>query len=534
MTPPRDRFLSASVHELIDFFENAAIGLQSIGPDGEVLWANQALVNLLGYDREQYVGHHIAEFHAEPAVVRSFMERLTAGETLRDFEAPLRHRDGSLRHVLIDANVYREEGQFVHTRCFVRDVTERKRLEDELARHARELALADRCKDEFLANLSHELRTPLNAVLGWARLLRGGKLTDDRREHAIHTIERNAAAQAKLIEDLLDVSRIISGKLTLDARPIPLSRVVADVVEAETPVAEAKGVHISFAPDDAAPIVIGDMNRLQQIVGNLVVNAIKFTPAHGHVRVAVEHDSSTVRVDVRDDGRGIAPAFIPFVFERFRQADGTSTRGHSGLGLGLTIVRDLVALHGGTVSVSSGGEGKGASFTVSLPLAALQFREVRLDDELAAAFSHATSDELRGLSILIVDDQPDACDLMSTVLQGSGACVAAVGTVAAALAAVESRLPDLVISDIGLPDEDGYDLIRKLRALPTERGGDTPVIALTAYAHPDDRRRALRAGFDQHVGKPIEPDALIALVGRAALKARRGRQQSGVVAAGSL
>jgi len=510
MTTAGERAFWATNDELTDFFENAAIGLQSIGPDGVILWANQALLDLLGYARAEYVGHSIRQFHADPQVVRRFMERLTAGETLRDFEAPLRCRDGSTRHVLIDANVYREHDRFVHTRCFVRDVTERKRLEDELARHVRELAEADRCKDEFLANLSHELRTPLNALLGWARLLRSGRLDPAKREQAVATIERNAVAQAKLIEDLLDVSRIVSGKLTLDTRPLDLSPLVRAVVDAEAHVAEQKGVRLSFVPDGSGPIVVGDLHRLEQVVWNLTANAIKFTPAGGHVQVRVEHDEDRVHIIVSDDGQGIAASFLPFVFQRFRQSDGTFKRGQSGLGLGLAIVRDLIALHGGSVSVVSDGADAGARFTVSLPLAAISLPTATHAGMLPGA--PARSRLLARLSVLLVDDQPDALDLMSLVLENQGATVIAVSSVAEALRVIAERKPDVLVSDIGLPLQDGYDLIRRVRSLSATDGGAIPAIALTAYAHAEDRRRALRAGFDLHLGKPVEPDELVASV----------------------
>jgi PAS domain S-box-containing protein len=508
MTPA----FKATSSELTDFFENAAIGLQSIGPDGVILWANQALLDLLGYSRAEYVGHSIRQFHADGQVVRRFMERLTAGETLRDFEAPLHCKDGATRHVLIDANVYREHDRFVHTRCFVRDVTERKRLEDELARHVRELAEADRCKDEFLANLSHELRTPLNALLGWARLLRSGRLDPAKREQAIATIERNAVAQAKLIEDLLDVSRIVSGKLTLETRPLDLSPLVRAVVENEGNAAEQKNLQLTFVPDGAGPIIVGDPHRLEQVVWNLISNAIKFTPEGGHVEVRVDHDEEHARILVSDDGRGISASFLPFVFERFRQSDGTFKRGQSGLGLGLAIVRDLIALHGGTVAVASEGEGTGARFTVTLPLAALSMNPSGLRSGAGGSGAPTRTRLLMGISVLLVDDQSDARDLMSLVLENHGAVVASVASVSEALEVLSEVKPDVLVSDIGLPLLDGYDLIRRVRSLPAHEGGAIRAVALTAYAHAEDRRRALRAGFDLHLGKPVEPDELVSCV----------------------
>jgi PAS domain S-box-containing protein len=389
-------------------------------------------------------------------------------------------------------------------------------------RERAELEEVNRAKDQFLATLSHELRTPLNSMLGWTRLLRSGKLDEATFARALDTIERNTKSQAQLIADLLDVSRIVTGKLALDVKPVQLASVVDAAVDSVRPVAGAKEIELLTIIDPSASESSGDAMRLQQVVWNLLSNALKFTPSGGRVEVHLGRKNGHACITVTDTGQGISPEFLPFVFERFRQADSTSTRVHGGLGLGLAIVRHLVELHGGRVDVASGGEGRGATFTVHLPLADAAPNDGAAHwtpEEKDSSFS--TRPDLGGLHVLVVEDEQDGRELITTVLERCGARVTAVRNVAEALEALEEGRPDVLLSDIGLPGEDGYTLIRKVRALEAERGSQIPAAALTAYASADDRLRALAAGFQVHVAKPVEPSELTAIVASLAGRAVR-------------
>jgi CheY-like chemotaxis protein/two-component sensor histidine kinase len=370
-------------------------------------------------------------------------------------------------------------------------------------------------KDEFLATLSHELRSPLNAMLGWTRLLNSRKFDEATTARALQTIERSAKSQAQLVEDLLDVSRIIQGKLRLNTRPVELVSVIEAAIETVRPAAQAKEIGIQSVLDPAAGPVAGDSDRLQQVVWNLVSNAIKFTPKGGCVQVRLERVNSHVEITVTDTGQGIESEFVPYVFERFRQADSSSTRVYSGLGLGLAIVRHLVELHGGTVLAYSEGQGKGATFTVKLPLlsiivAAAPGEHSPCTIALSMAFNNPPA--LKGVRVVIVDDEPDSRDLLVAALEQCEAKVFAFASASEALAAVSQLKPDVLVSDIGMPLEDGYSLIRKVRQLSAEQGGQIPAIALTAYARAEDRTRAIASGFQIHIAKPVEPTELATLV----------------------
>lgn len=767
--------------ELSDFIENASVSLHWVGADGTILWANQAELDLLGYSREEYIGRHIAEFHADGDVINDILSRLVNKETLHDYEARLKRKDGSVRYVLINSNVKWEEDRFIHTRCFTRDITVRKQAEEELRksrvqleellareqsaraeaerqrdftrlvlehaplaigvmeshdhrfvlvnrqtceltgrseeqligrphaeavpeadkvvapildrvyttgfdetrevevdlpkglrqllvtwtalpsrdgrpgsvlylslditdrkraeeavrenerqlrtmadampqlvwmaepdghifwynqrwydyagttpeqmegwgwqsvhdpemlphvverwraslengepfemefplkgadgvfrwfltrvsplrdsqgqivrwfgtntdideqrRNAEELREANRLKDEFLATVSHELRTPLTAILGWAHLLRVGQLDITSATGALETIERNARAQSQLIDDLLDVSRIITGKLRLDVRQVDPASFIEAAIESLRPAAEAKNVRIQKVMDTGVISVAGDPARLQQVIWNLISNAIKFTPKGGRVQVRLERINSHIEIAVSDTGVGIRPEFLPHVFERFRQADQKTTRHHGGLGLGLAIVRHLVELHGGTAQADSPGEGQGATFVVHLPIV-----PVYQKDNLAQRVHPAARDtlpsydcpeRLDGLRVLVVDDEADARELFKIGIGQCGAEVITASSAQEALKAIEDERPGLLISDIGMPGEDGYELIKKVRALPVERGGKIPAIALTAYARMEDRLRALRAGYQMHISKPVELAELVAVM----------------------
>jgi len=414
-----------------------------------------------------------------------------------------------------------------HASELQQEITERKQAEEERAQllvreqSARaEAEQANRTKDEFLATLSHELRTPLSAILGWSHLVRTGKLDDDQMLRAFETIERNARSQSQLIDDLLDVSRIITGKLQIEARPVDLFTVIEAAIEAVRPAFETKGVLIETRMDSPACVISGDANRLQQIFWNLFSNAIKFTPEAGKVSVEVTRVGLQARVSVKDSGIGITPEFLPYIFDRFRQADGSTTRVHGGLGLGLSIVKHLVQLHNGTVEVASNGKNQGATFTVSLPLAPAASvktgkNAVATESEsngLPASFAKA----LEGLRILVVDDEEDSRDLVTAILTRCGSEVRCCESAAEAIKTFRAWKPDLLVSDIGMPHEDGYALIRKLRKLRLKLAREVPAIALTAYATDDDRARALAAGFQMHVAKPIEPKALVRSIAGAA------------------
>jgi len=692
-----EQALQRSEAELTDFFENAAVGLHWVGPDGIVLRVNHAELDMLGYTREEFIGHHIAQFHADQSVIEDILGRLEAGEVLENYEARMRCKDGSIKYVNLSSSVYREAGKFIHTRCFTQDVSERRRTEGRLAlqyavtrilseslevsqgalnilrtacdtldwevgalwkvdaaagllrcveichansnatpefdrlsrgtafkkgvglpgriwesgkpfwidnvvidpnfprapvalreglrgafgfpilvgndiwgvveflsseirepddelmnlaagiggqigqftqrkRAEHELAelleressaradaeKANRLKDEFLATLSHELRTPLNAVIGWSRMLNSGRLDRESSLHAQEVIERNAWAQKQIIEDILDVSRVITGKLQLKLGPVELETVVEAALDAVRPAMEAKEIKIETKVDSNLRAISGDSDRLQQVVWNVLSNAAKFTPTGGKVDIRVRQNGTHALIQVKDSGPGIDPAFLPYVFERFRQADGSTTRTHGGLGLGLAIVRHLVELHGGTIAVENGRESQGANFTISLPLPT-GFLQKEILERANAAFEArpAEQPDLKGLNILIVDDEPDALDVITVELVQYGANVTGVDNAEEALKFLEKRRFDLLVSDIGLPKMDGYELIRRVRKQEEGRERRIPAVALTAYAQVQDRMQAILAGFSTHVAKPIEANELVTVV--ASLAGRLGK-----------
>jgi signal transduction histidine kinase/CheY-like chemotaxis protein len=465
------------------------------------------------------------------------LARIRAGERVDHFETVRQRKDGRLIDVSVTISPIRgPTGRIVGASKVARDVTLQKRFNDELraakdaAERAREEAeRVSRMKDEFLATLGHELRTPLNAILGWAQLIKVGGATPEEVAEAVATIERNARVQTQLVEDLLDMSRIISGKIRLDVQRVDVAGVIEAAVAAVRPAAEAKGVRLQVTLDPLAGPVRGDANRLQQVVWNLLSNAVKFTPRGGRVQVSLERVNSHLEVIVSDTGHGIAPEFLPHVFDRFRQADAGAARRHGGLGLGLSIVKQLAELHGGSVWAKSPGEGRGATFTVVLPLMVLHDDDA--DDAAAGRRVHprtsAGDDDpcgpgglsLAGVGVLVVDDEPDARDLVRRILERCEARVVTAASAAEAVDAVRAGDVDVMLSDIGMPGEDGYALIRRVRALPGA-AGRTPAVALTAFARSEDRRRALLAGYQIHLAKPMEAAELIAVV--ASLAGRTG------------
>jgi signal transduction histidine kinase/ActR/RegA family two-component response regulator len=436
---------------------------------------------------------------------------------LREESAGLREETSTLREAAVRA---REEAaqaraQLEQLMAQMREANERLVVGTVRAQTMTEDAeQANHLKDEFLATVSHELRTPLNAVLGWARMLGSMQMPPDRAKHAIETIERNASALAHIIDDLLDVSRIVAGTLHLEPQPVDLIAVMQAAVDGVRPLAAARNVLLAFSPDlQAIESVSGDAGRLQQVIVNLLANAIKFTPEGGRVDVVIESSHDHMEVRVVDTGQGIDPEFLPHVFERFRQAGNAATGRHTGLGLGLAIVRQLVELHGGTVHATSDGVGRGATFIVRLPISPAEAGDAQagrtvLDQGPPAAStvsSTADSPRLDELRVLVVDASADGRTLTSTVLAQAGATVKAVGTTREALQVLHVDRPDALVSGIGLPDEDGYELIRQVREYESEHGGFLPAVALTGYARAEDRARILAAGFQAYVPKPVEP-----------------------------
>ena len=378
-------------------------------------------------------------------------------------------------------------------------------------------------KDEFLATLSHELRTPLGAILGWAQVIRSRPMGIDELRRAVEVIERNARAQTRLIEDLLDMSRITSGQIRLDVQPVQPASFIEAALETVRPAAEAKGIRLEKVLDPNAGPISGDPGRLQQVIWNLLSNAIKFTEKDGKVQVVLERVNSHIEISVADTGIGIRPEFLPHVFDRFRQADGSTTRRHAGLGLGLAIARHLTELHGGAIWAKSAGEGRGATFTIHLPLIAVH-RGAAIDERVHPATSPPSPlaiafPNLTGLTVLAVDDERDARDLIRRLLEECGARVLTAGSAEEAIPLVERHRPQLLLSDIGMPNADGFDLLRRVRALGPDRGGDIPAIALTAFARAEDRTKVLRAGFRMHVSKPVEAAELCAAIANVAGRA---------------
>ena len=431
---------------------------------------------------------------------------LTYQTYLKNIGASVAHAEQAERHI-------EELSRYINELKRSEEEREKILLREQAARS--EAEAANRIKDEFLATLSHELRTPLTAIIGWAGLLRSEDFDGKLKAQALEAVERNAKTQAQLIDDLLDVSRIVSGKLLLDVNEVELDKVVANAINVVRPAADAKGIRVTYDRAEGRGLISGDAARLQQIAWNLLLNAVKFTPEGGSVRVCLERIDTHIKLSISDTGKGIAAEFLPHVFDRFRQADSTTTRNYGGLGLGLAIVRHLVELHGGTVHVESPGEGMGATFSTTFPLLAVSTQT----QSGAAACCNARDGKssngrlkLEGLRVLIVDDEPDTRQVISAVITKSGAEVRACASAHEALETLANWKPDILMSDIGMPDEDGYSLIKKVRSLSAESGGRIPAAALTAYAREEDRQRVLEAGYQMHVAKPIGSNELVATI----------------------
>jgi PAS domain S-box-containing protein len=496
---------------------------------------NRAYEAWLCQPREYFLGKHLREACGESAyeLIRPHVESALSGK-LVNFPLRMTYKDGVARDVEVTYSPdLAPDGTVNGFGVLVNDVTERKQAERllehtaaerqkllESEREARsEVERVSRIKDEFLATLSHELRTPLNSILGWAQLLRVGRFDDKEYQQGLETIERNARAQTQIIEDLLDMSRIISGKIRLDVQRLDLAAVLNAAIDSVHPSAEAKSIRLSKLLDSRVTTISGDPARMQQVVWNLLSNAIKFTPKGGKVQVMLERVNSHIEVVVADNGEGIQPDFLPHIFERFRQQDSSTTRRHTGLGLGLSIARQLVELHGGTISAKSSGPGQGATFTMMLPLPAM--REELEPANNGAALGGGDPIRLSGIRVLVVDDESDARDLIRQVLRDHDADVVTAASPAEAMVMLKQQRPTVLVSDIGMPHKDGYELMRSIRALPAADGGETPAVAITAFARSEDRTRAMLAGYQVHISKPFEPTELVATL--ASLAGRTGR-----------
>jgi len=514
--------------------------------EGRVTFMNRAAESLTGWSEGEALGHSLTDiFQIVSEQSRQPVENpaLRALSSVTSVELVnhtiLIAKDGT--ECPIDdsaAPIRSEQGEVLGAVLVFRDISERKRMELERERllqtaqaAQKEAEQANRLKDEFLATASHELRTPLTAVLGWSRMLRTGKLDAENSARALEAIERNATLQTKLIDDLLDVSRIITGKLIIDRRAIEMAHVVSDAVNTVSPAADAKNIKIVTSFDTEAGPVLGDANRLQQVVWNLLSNAVKFTPKNGRIEIALRRVDSQVEISVSDSGEGISSEFLPYVFERFRQGDGKTTRLHSGLGLGLAIVRQLVELHGGTVKAHSDGPGRGATFKVRLPVLSINSvpgsDTARRDSTLIKAramngLSLECPPRLDGVCVLVVDDDSDTRQMLKAVLSECQAHVIIAASAAEAIDEIERRKPDVLVSDLGMPEHDGYQLIKKVRGMESaDHTARIPALALTAYAKAEDRVRALASGYQVHLSKPVEPAEFVLVIADLA-----GRRQS--------
>ncbi|MFS0516720.1 PAS domain S-box protein [Nostoc sp. UIC 10607] len=498
-------------------FESNLIGVAFWNVDGFILDANDAFLQLAGYTRDEFATldrinwRELTPVEYKDLDDRALLELQTTGVS-KIYEKEYIHRNGKRVPIVLGVALLNDSKD--NGVAFVLDITDRKSAEKECDRlleretKARKQAeIANKIKDEFLAVLSHELRTPLNSVLGWSKMLRTRKFDEKTTNHALETIERNAKLQTQLIEDLLDVSRILQGKLNLNICPVSLVMVVEAALETVQLAAQAKSIQMKTIFDPTLEQVMGDPNRLQQVIWNLLSNAVKFTPTGGRVEIRLMQVGNQAQIKISDTGKGISSEFLPYVFDYFRQADSTTTRTFGGLGLGLAIVRKVVEMHGGKVQAESPGEGSGTTFTVELPLLVRSEDVGRENNQFLDC--EPESSLLSNTQVLVVDDEPDIRDLVTFILQDYGVEVTAVSSAQEALQALSESIPDVLISDIGMPKTDGYMLMREVRARSPQQGGLVPAIALTAYAGEMNQQQALAAGFQMHISKPVDPDALV-------------------------
>ncbi|HEY9907495.1 MAG TPA: ATP-binding protein, partial [Thermosynechococcaceae cyanobacterium] len=506
-----DAQLRRTENRLRLFFESELIGMLYGNGHGGIQDTNDALLNILGYSRADLEAGKIRwDAITPPEYLPIDAERRAEAQArgvCTPYEKEYIRKDGSRVFVLVGYILTGADRQ--ESVAFILDISDRKRLEQTLRQQTQELSRANRLKDEFLAVLSHELRTPLNPILGWTTLLKNRTLPEPQVSHALDTIERNARLQLHLIEDLLDISRIIQGQLKLEFEAVDLAQVLLNAIDTVQLAAQTKAIELQFQP--AETLISGDRSRLQQVFCNLLSNAIKFTPNHGRVTIKLERIEaqerlpaapSIVQITITDTGIGISPVFLPHIFEYFRQADSSSTRQFGGLGLGLAIVKQLVELHGGSIQATSPGEGQGATFTVQLPL--MQTAIITQHKPETTPVLHS----LMGIQVLVVDDEPDNLNLMVFLLQQQGASVVGVASAQTALEAIAQAKPDVLISDVGMAETNGYEFLRQVRSLSPQQGGLVPAIAVTAFAGEGEKQQALTAGFQSYLTKPIDPNSL--------------------------
>jgi len=479
---------------------------------GRIIYANPATLAALGKTAAEVIGHYDSDLYPSPEDAAKVMENdqriMASGQMEVVEESP----DGIHIFLGMKAPYYNEAGEVIGLIGISNNITDRVQIERDRERilQEKQAALAEservnRIKDEFLAVLSHELRSPLNPILGWTKLLQTRKLDETKTIAALETIERNAKAQCQLIDDLLDMARVLRGKLTLNVAPVNLLRAIEAAIDTVQTAAIAKSIQIHSMLSDVRQVA-GDAVRLQQIVWNLLTNAVKFTPSGGRIDIRLEQIDNQAQITITDTGKGISPDFLPHIFESFCQEDASVTRNHGGLGLGMAIVYQLVEAHGGTVTADSLGEGKGATFTIRLPLLSVNSEESRSNP------LREQNLDLTGVRVLIIDDELDSRELLSAMMAQAGADAMTVASAAEFLTALESFQPDVLVSDIGMPEIDGYTLLKQVRYLSPEQGGQVPAIALTAYAGEIDQQQAIAAGFQKHIAKPIEPDQLVVAI----------------------
>lgn len=502
-----------------DLLNNAPCGFLVFRDTGELVDVNQTLLELLGFERKELISLHIEKIFTAGGRIfyqTHFFPLLKLHGQATEIYLDLSTKSGRTIPVLVNAKRRDRNGTMLSD-CVFMPVFQRNRFEDELLLAKKEAEEANRAKDEFLSVVSHELRSPLNAIVGWAKILESGKFNPELLKKGLETIQRNAEIQTHLIEDILDFSRIISGKLRLEVRELNLEEIIEKAIDIVTPAARAKGIRLNTMVD-STPGVSADADRILQVLWNILNNAVKFTPKGGRVQIRTKRINSNIEISISDTGQGISEAFLPYLFERFEQTDKTKTRRHGGLGLGLSITRHIVELHGGTIRAESPGEDLGSIFTIVLPVMITHRPEensARLEiqtgsDKKSPAVRSRT--RLNKINVLFVDDKPDARDLMSYILTEEGAGVTTAESVAEAIEKLSETDFDLVISDIEMPDEDGFSFIKRLRDFNDKHQKEIPAIALTAHARPVERLRVLSAGYKMHLAKPVDPEELITVV----------------------
>lgn len=492
--------LSRRERELAEFFENANVGLHWVGPDGIILRANQAELDLLGYSREEYVGRHIAEFHVDQPVIDTILACLTAGESLHEYPARMRCKDGSMRDVLINSSGFFENGKFIHSRCFTHDITERKRAEQKLAD-------ANRRKDEFLATLSHELRNPLAPIRNAVQILNTISPATPTLEWCRDLIDKQVSQMARLMEDLLDLTRITRGTLELRKQPADLTAVIDGAIETSRPLIEAGGHKLTIDVPTQTMMLDGDPTRLIQVFANLLNNAAKYMEADGRIHIkaglvrrAEQDGLQEVVISIKDSGIGIAPELLPHLFDMFFQADRSKERHYGGLGIGLTLARHIVELHGGRIEIKSEGLGKGSEFVVRLPVA----KESAERDQDSVSAGKDTNPRSRRLSrsVLVVDDNKNQVESIAMLLKILGCEVRAAHDGISALEALKEFVPEFALIDIGLPGIDGFEIARRIRKIDEFK--NIVLIAQTGWGREEDRAESRQAGFDYHLVKPLD------------------------------